>query len=320
MLPLSLTLSHHTIWYFRRTALFLFILARAALSYFPTLSVKLRPLFLFQRAQYAQVFPLKPAPFCKLYAGLASINKSATSLFLLSDSRHLVLSSIFPSTSISLADLSSLSSCSIRLQWVPRPDTRFSWGTTRLMSWPDGERYSFPLQSLVVSLLLSLVSILLFSRTGGVLSHLNSSTHRFHRFPTRCSFVTLAAFSLVFAATDTAYCYLSRIGIIKIFSCSAYGNLSSHSALSSYGLFAPLTLWRLSVSLQPLVQALESCPASGAPWSSAMPPSLGRGRVTTTTTTDTTALRGKGMTRVVRFFHLIDKNLKPSKSRKIWKN
>ena len=100
-------------------------------------------------------------------------------------------------------------------------------------------------------------------------------------------------------------CYLSRIGRIKIFSCSAYGNLSSHSALSSYGLFAPLTLWRLSVSLQPLVQALESCPASGAPWSSAMPPSLGRGRVTTTTTTDTTALRGKGMTRVVRFFHLI---------------
>ena len=27
------------------------------------------------------------------------------------------------------------------------PDTRFSRGTTRLMSWPDGERYSCPLQS-----------------------------------------------------------------------------------------------------------------------------------------------------------------------------
>ena len=36
----------------------------------------------------------------------------------------------------------------------------------------------------------------------------------------------------------------------------APGHFSSHSALSSYGLFAPLTLWRLSVSLQPLVQAL----------------------------------------------------------------
>ena len=32
-----------------------------------------------------------------------------------------------------------------------------------------------------------------------------------------------------------------------------------------------LTLWRLSVSLRPLVQALGSCSASGAPWSSIMP-------------------------------------------------
>ena len=58
------------------------------------------------------------------------------------------------------------------------------------------------------------------------------------------------------------------------------GHLSSYSALSSYGLFAPLTLWRLTVSVRPLVQTLRSCPASGAPWSSAMPPCLGRGRVT----------------------------------------
>ena len=57
------------------------------------------------------------------------------------------------------------------------------------------------------------------------------------------------------------------------------GHLSSHSALSSYGPFAQLTLWRLSVSLRPLVQTLGNCPASGALWSSAMPPSLGRSRV-----------------------------------------
>ena len=57
------------------------------------------------------------------------------------------------------------------------------------------------------------------------------------------------------------------------------GHLSSHSALSSYGLSMPLTLWQLFVSLRPLIQTQESCPASGAPWSSAMPPSLGRGRV-----------------------------------------
>ena len=61
-------------------------------------------------------------------------------------------------------------------------------------------------------------------------------------------------------------------------------HLSSHSALYSYGLFAPLAIWRLFASLRPLMQARESCPASGAPWSSTMPPTLGRGRVTATTT------------------------------------
>ena len=52
------------------------------------------------------------------------------------------------------------------------------------MSWPDGECYLRPLQSLVVSLL-SLVSTLLFSWTGGILSHQNSLTHRFSQFPSR---------------------------------------------------------------------------------------------------------------------------------------
>ena len=61
-------------------------------------------------------------------------------------------------------------------------------------------------------------------------------------------------------------------------------HLLSHSALSSYGLFAHLALWQLSVSLRPLVQAMGSCPASSAPWCSAIFPPLGRGRVTTTTT------------------------------------
>ena len=56
------------------------------------------------------------------------------------------------------------------------PDTRFSRGTTRLMSCPDGERYSCHQQSLVVSLLLSLVSTHFFSLTGGVLPHQSSST------------------------------------------------------------------------------------------------------------------------------------------------
>ena len=63
----------------------------------------LRPLFPFQQAQYIQVFPLKPAPFCTLFAGVSSTKKPATFL-LLSDSRS-VLSSIVPFTRNSVADL-----------------------------------------------------------------------------------------------------------------------------------------------------------------------------------------------------------------------
>ena len=99
ILSLTLTLSHLTIWCFGQTALFL--LAKVALAYLPTaFFLALRPLFPFQHAQYTQVFPLKPAPLCKLFAGLGSTNNLP--LLLLSDSRS-VLSSVFPFTSISLA-------------------------------------------------------------------------------------------------------------------------------------------------------------------------------------------------------------------------
>ena len=92
------------IWYPQLTALFL--LAKAASAFLPTaLPVALRPLFPFQQAQYVQVFLLKPAPFCMLFAGLGSTNKSATSL--LSDFRS-VLSSIFSVALNSLADLAEL--------------------------------------------------------------------------------------------------------------------------------------------------------------------------------------------------------------------
>ena len=86
-------------------------------------------------------------------------------------------------------------------------DTGFFRGTTRLMSWPDRERYLRPPQSLVVSLLLSLVSTLVFSRTGGVLSHRSILTHRFPQFPPRnlCSLIMLAVSSLVYAATEIAF-------------------------------------------------------------------------------------------------------------------
>ena len=207
-----LTLSPLMIWYSGLTAVFL--LARAAPAFLPTaLSVALRPLFPFRQAQFAQVFPLKPAPFCTPFAGLGSTNKSAISL-LFSNYLTLVLSS----PPCPLLHLSSyLKLCGrfsrncllspVLSGYNGSPDIRFSRGTTRLTSLPEGQRYLRPPQSLVVSLLRSLESTLVFSRTGGVLSVRSILTHRFPRFPLRnlCSLVMLAVSFLVFAATDTAF-------------------------------------------------------------------------------------------------------------------
>ena len=205
----TLTLSPLMVWYSGLTALFLFLLEKAATAFLPSaLSVELRPLFPFQQ-QFVQVFPLKPAPFCTLFAGLGSTTKFAISL-LFSSCLTLVLSSP-PSFLLSQTlwqiwqELSSHSCCSIRLLWVPGHS--FLQGMTRPMSWPDGVCHLPPPQSLVVSLLLFLVSTLDFSWTGGVLSHRSILTHRFPRYPLRnlCSLVMLTVSSLVFDAMDTAF-------------------------------------------------------------------------------------------------------------------
>ena len=112
------------------------------------------------------------------------------------------------------------------------------------MSWPDGERYLRPPQSLVVSLLLSLVSTLVLSRTGGVLSHRSSLTHRFPRFPPRnlCSLVMLAVSSLVYCCNGDILLlgfYLSRIGKIENLSCSACSH--SYQDISHLILHCPAT-------------------------------------------------------------------------------
>ena len=174
----------------------------------------LRPLFPFLQAQYVPVFPLKPAPFCTFFAGIGNTNKSATSL-LFSFYLTLVLSSppcplLHLSSYLKLCGRSGrncLLSPPVLSGYNGFPDTRFSRGTTRLMSLATGERYLHPPQSLVVSLLLSLISTLVLSRTGGVLSHRSSLTNRFPRFPPRnlCSLVMLTVSSLVFAATNTAF-------------------------------------------------------------------------------------------------------------------
>ena len=127
MVWLSLTLTLPlTIWCFGLTPLFLFLLVKVALAYLSTaLSVASKPLFPFQQTQCAQVSLLKPAPFCKLFAGWSRQHQQVchfSCLLLLSESRSF-LTTLFSPSSFLLPqslwqELLSLS-CSIRLQWVP---------------------------------------------------------------------------------------------------------------------------------------------------------------------------------------------------------
>ena len=213
LLSPTLTLFLLTIWYSEQMAVFLFLLAKAAPAYLSTaLAVALRPLFPFQQALYVQVFPLKPAPFCTLFASLGSTNKSATflpfsSYLTLVLSWHSLLHLSFYFKLCGRSGRNCVVSPPVLSGYNGSSDTRFSRGMTQPMIWPDEERYLRPPQSLVVSLLLSLVSTLVFSRTGGVLSDRNFSTRRFPRFPPRnlCTLVMLAVSSLVYAATDAAF-------------------------------------------------------------------------------------------------------------------
>ena len=210
-----LTLSPLMICNSGQMALFLFLLARAAPAFLPTaLSVALRPLFRFRQAEYVQVFPLKPAPFCTLFAGLGNTITSA--IFLVFSSCLTLVHFSPPCSPLHLSSYlkrcgrsgrNCLLSPPVLSVYNGFPDTRFSRGTTRLTSLPDEDRYSCLPQSLVVSFFLSLVSTLVLSRTGGVLSLRSILTHRFPRFPPRnlCSLVMLAVSSLVFAAMDTAF-------------------------------------------------------------------------------------------------------------------
>ena len=124
-----------------------FPLASAAPAFLPTaLYVALRPLFPFRQAQLVPVFPLKPAPFCTLFAGLGNTIKSAIFL-LFFFCLTLVLSSppcplLHLSCYLKLCGRSGrncLFSPPVLSGYNGSPDTRFSRGTTQLMSLPDGE-------------------------------------------------------------------------------------------------------------------------------------------------------------------------------------
>ena len=280
------------IWSSGQMALFLFLLAKAALAYLPTaLSVALRPLFPFQQAQYVQVFPLKPAPFCTLFAGLGSTNKSATSFLLLSDSRSVLATlSFLPSFFLSQTlwqiwqERSSLASCSIRLQWVPRHLFLLGNNTANeLARW--GALLAPSAIPCSLSPLISRIHSCFFSDWRGTVSSkffdtqvpLISTEELVLPHHARCVLSRLHGngHSLLLGS------YLSRIGRIENPSCSACG----HSSQDTFHLIlhCPATdslchsFFGDSLSVRPLVQTLGSCPASGAPWSSAMPPSLGRG-------------------------------------------
>ena len=148
-LSLALTLSHLRIWWFELMDLFLFLLAKAALASLPTVHfLALRSHLPFRQAQYVQVFSLKPAPFCKLFAVLGSTNKSAMCLFLLFDSRS-ILSSVFPFTAISLADLAkTLFSILLYNPATIGPQSVIYAGQRRCRQVGEGVRYSCHQQSL----------------------------------------------------------------------------------------------------------------------------------------------------------------------------
>ena len=213
----------------------------------------LRPLFSFRQASL-----------------LVSAAPTSLSL-LLSDSRSILATLSIPPSFLlpqSLPDLAgTVFSLLLFYQATIRStDSRFSWGTTRLMSWASGERYSCPLQSIVVS---ALTSRIRFSWTGGVLSHLNSSIDRFPRFPSRnlCSLHARCVFSRLCCNGHSLLLsfYVSRIGRIENPSCSACVHSSQDTShLILHCLATDSLRLSLFVSLRPVVQALGSYPASGA--------------------------------------------------------
>ena len=214
-----------------------------------------------------------------------------SSLLLLSDSRSvLIIMSSPPSFLLPQSfwqELSSLSSCSIRLQWVPGhlfcPE---NGATDELARWG-----ALLASSAIPCRLFPLISCI-HSSFFSDWRHTVSSKF----FDTQVPWISTEELVLPYHACCVLFClcfnslllsfYLldwqNQKSFLQHLQTLVPGHHSCRFALSSYGLLVPLAFWRFSVSLRPLVQALESFAVSSAPWSSAMPPSLGRDRVSTT--------------------------------------
>ena len=137
-----------------------FLMAKAALAFLPTaLFVALRPPVSFWQAQFVQVFLMK-----RHSASSPLVSAAPTSfpfLFFLTLVLSLSLCSRLRLCFCLRLSGRSSRNCLFSPPLLPGyngfPDTRFSRETTRLISWPDGERFSCPKKSHVVSLLLLLL-------------------------------------------------------------------------------------------------------------------------------------------------------------------
>ena len=167
-LSLTLTLSLLMTWYSGQTTLFLFLYGKGGSGVLANCSL----------CGTEATLSFSAGPVCssfsaKAYAILQALCWSRqhqqvcrfSFLFILSDSRSVLTTLSSPPSFLLSQTLwkiwqDCLLSPPVLSDHNGSPDSRFSRETTRLMSWPDGEHYLCPLQSLVVSLLFRIHSCL----------------------------------------------------------------------------------------------------------------------------------------------------------------